>query len=562
MKEKVTIGQKETRNKNLKSIKKQANGITLIALVITIIVLLILAGVTIATLTGENGILTRAQDAKTQTGVEGEKEEIQLAYAGAVAEKRGTGDVTADDLNREFGTNGTNATAEDNGDGTITVTFESGRKYEVDSNGNIEGPTTGVVAEEFSRENGNIDIVFLREKTDNVSTSANVPVLGTNMAPVNFNIETNKFEEVSEEDWEYSYTNAPKQSHWANAVVKDEEGNVTGYFVWIPRYAYKITYYDSSFETVIGYSDARGIVTTNGEEYIGKGSRRKAGDNYVVHPAFTNDINVGGWDNELEGIWVAKYEASSSNPLESYGGGNTTDLDVRILPGVTSWRRNTITNIYVVSRDYCTENNSHLMKNSEWGAVAYLSYSNYGIGRDTNIINTNTEESFYTGGSNIESEIYTTNIGQSSTGNEYGIYDMNGNAYEYVASYVNNGYSQLTNYGETLIEAGKSSESSEKRTVQVYEASNGGDNNISDIQEENYRINSERMFGDAIYEISTTAYAADGSWQTSYSVFPYMDTPFFIRSGTYGNQYAGIFCFYRYNGDWSGVNSFRLALAF
>ena len=48
--------------------KKFQNGITLIALVITIIVLLILAGVSIATLTGENGILTRANDAKTTNG--------------------------------------------------------------------------------------------------------------------------------------------------------------------------------------------------------------------------------------------------------------------------------------------------------------------------------------------------------------------------------------------------------------------------------------------------------------------------------------------------------------
>ena len=123
-------------------VKKETRGITLIALVITIIVLLILAAVSIATLTGENGILTRAQDAKEETEVAEEKEAIQLAYAGAVAEKRGTGDITADDLNREFGTNGTNATAVDNGDGTITVTFDppSNRVYTIDSNGNITGP--------------------------------------------------------------------------------------------------------------------------------------------------------------------------------------------------------------------------------------------------------------------------------------------------------------------------------------------------------------------------------------------------------------------------------------
>ena len=142
MQENVKRKQRETKNNNLKSIKKQAKGITLIALVITIIVLLILAAVSIATLTGENGILTRANDAKTDTETAEEKEAIQLAYAGAVAEKRGTEDITADDLNREFETNGTNAKAVDNGDGTITVTFAppSNRVYTIDSNGNITGP--------------------------------------------------------------------------------------------------------------------------------------------------------------------------------------------------------------------------------------------------------------------------------------------------------------------------------------------------------------------------------------------------------------------------------------
>ena len=107
--------------------------------------LLILAGVSIATLTGENGILTRAQDSKTQTEIADEKEAIQLAYAGAVAEKRETGDITADDLNTEFGTNGTNATAEDETDGEITVTFDppSNRVYTIDADGNITGPGTG-----------------------------------------------------------------------------------------------------------------------------------------------------------------------------------------------------------------------------------------------------------------------------------------------------------------------------------------------------------------------------------------------------------------------------------
>ena len=65
---------------------KTNNGITLIALVITIIVLLILAGVTIATLTGDNGILTKANDAKEETIIAQEKEQIALAQSSSILE--------------------------------------------------------------------------------------------------------------------------------------------------------------------------------------------------------------------------------------------------------------------------------------------------------------------------------------------------------------------------------------------------------------------------------------------------------------------------------------------
>ena len=129
------MNMKGEKGKNMRN-----KGITLIALVITIIVLLILAAVSIATLTGENGILTRAQDAKTNTEIAEEKEAIGIAYNGVMADSLGTG-VEAEKLQNELRSNGyTNATAVDNGDGTITVTFDSGRSYTVDSNGNISDP--------------------------------------------------------------------------------------------------------------------------------------------------------------------------------------------------------------------------------------------------------------------------------------------------------------------------------------------------------------------------------------------------------------------------------------
>ena len=88
-----------------KLINNTNNGITLIALVITIIVLLILAGVTIATLMGDNGILTKANDAKEQTEIAEVKERAQLDIASWVADKMQNGEdatVNTPDLVRNI----------------------------------------------------------------------------------------------------------------------------------------------------------------------------------------------------------------------------------------------------------------------------------------------------------------------------------------------------------------------------------------------------------------------------------------------------------------------------
>ena len=76
--------EKQKRKKRIQMKKNQEKGITLIALVITIIVLLILAGVTIATLAGENGILTRASDASEKTKQANAEEQVQIAVVGSI----------------------------------------------------------------------------------------------------------------------------------------------------------------------------------------------------------------------------------------------------------------------------------------------------------------------------------------------------------------------------------------------------------------------------------------------------------------------------------------------
>ena len=76
-------------------------GITLIALVITIIILLILASVTIATLTGENGIITKATEAKEKTEKAAIEEQLRLAQLSAKIKAKG-GAITIDDLIEEL----------------------------------------------------------------------------------------------------------------------------------------------------------------------------------------------------------------------------------------------------------------------------------------------------------------------------------------------------------------------------------------------------------------------------------------------------------------------------
>ena len=83
---------------------KKEKGITLIALVVTIVVLLILAGVSISMLTGENGIITQAQEAKEETSYEGAREKLNLILTDLQAEKipKGESLILGDELAGEI----------------------------------------------------------------------------------------------------------------------------------------------------------------------------------------------------------------------------------------------------------------------------------------------------------------------------------------------------------------------------------------------------------------------------------------------------------------------------
>ena len=138
--------------------KNYVAGITLIALVVTIIVLLILSGISIQMLTGDNGILRQAGNAKTQTDIAGEKEILQISAVSAMGKQK-YGDVTKekldDELDNNIGNENYSSELVENG---ISVTFKnSERTYIIDYNGNVEKAAPKIAVDENSLTITNTD---------------------------------------------------------------------------------------------------------------------------------------------------------------------------------------------------------------------------------------------------------------------------------------------------------------------------------------------------------------------------------------------------------------------
>ena len=189
---------------------------------------------------------------------------------------------------------------------------------------------------------------------------------------------------------------------------------------------------------------------------------------YVVHPAF----DYGG--NHLTGFWIGKFESSHTNCTTTASTGQATYTGNEVMtvkPNVTSWRNLTINQMFNTCLTMNKSGNPyglnssdtivdpHLIKNDEWGAVAYLSKSSYG--KETEEVYINNNSNYITGiagdSANAEKTTATTNsykttagVKASTTGTVYGIYDMSGGNWERVAAYITNGHGNLTTNGETL----------------------------------------------------------------------------------------------------------------
>ena len=386
-------------------------------------------------------------------------------------------------------------------------------------------PLSGCMTINYSDEITGFN-VYYNEKCSEIAkgyadnSGANRPELFKNMVPIKY--ENNKWIVADTSQKWYDYNN----KEWANAVVLNKgvtknigneitEEEISLWYVWIPRYKYTIFNGNNEGVTAklinITFEHGKSNTGTLQCRTIDDGSEMCT-DNLnggtinqistYTHPAF----KFG--NTELTGFWVGKFEVSGSTSA------------IKVKPNVTSLRSQTVSSFFTAIQNVKTTygiNNadSHMLKNIEWGAVAYLKQSKYGLG--TTDIAVNTNSSYYTGGGT--SDAYKTNVAQSTTGNIYGVYDMSGGAIEMV----------MGNYNDTIINAGFSSMPAAK----YYDK---------------YTIKTGKT-GDATTETS--------GWYGDSAYFPFPRVPWFTRGGDYNlGTNAGVFYFsYSFGGYTDGASA-------
>ena len=412
-------------------------------------------------------------------------------------------------------------------------------------------PLSGCMTINYSDEITGFN-VYYNEKCSEIAkgyadnSGANRPELFENMVPIKY--ENNKWIVADTSQKWYDYNN----KEWANAVVLNKgvtknigneitEEEISLWYVWIPRYKYTIFNGNNEGVTAklinITFEHGKSNTGTLQCRTIDDGSEMCT-DNLnggtinqistYTHPAF----KFG--NTELTGFWVGKFEVS----------GSTSAITVK--PNVTSLRSQTVSSLFTAIQNVKTTygiNNadSHMMKNMEWGAVAYLKQSKYGLG--TTDIAVNTNSSYYTGGGT--SDAYKTKVAQSTTGNIYGVYDMSGGAWEYVMGNINNSSNAFysSNAGFTTAPDAKYYDSYK------YDSSSN-------------KTHERGKLGDATKETLTTFGSNTGGWYSDYAYFPSSSYSWFLRGGFYSNgTHAGVFNFNKGVGGGGSDSSARAVLS-
>ena len=386
-------------------------------------------------------------------------------------------------------------------------------------------------------------------------SGANIPELYKNMVPIKY--ENNRWIVADLYSKWYDYN----AKQWANAVVLNPgltkavgqevtEEEVSLWYVWLPRYKYTVFNGNngSVSEQLINVTfesgtNSTGTVkctdnfSTNGKSEVCTDSTNgsiKNGISTYTHPAFTFG------NTALKGIWIGKFELSATDSSCINDGTNiqcNKVLTIVTKPNVRSWMKaetvNFFTSIKNAATTYGISNaDSHMIKNMEWGAAAYLKQSKYGLGNT--IMKTNSNSSCYTGGGT--GDAYKTNVMQSTTGNVYGVYDMSGGCFEYVMGFELNSNNQF-NTAKSSFTTEPNFKYYDKYKYESVDYPQGA------------LTFSRGKLGDATKETLKKYGVREGGWNGEIATFPYRSNLTFIRGGCYEdasngvNIKAGIFYF-------------------
>ena len=436
--------------------------------------------------------------------------------------------------------------------------------------------TASSTTEGINTGNGKATITYIGKELKTVDTSgANKPVLASNMIPVYYDetSEVWKKADVSNVDtnnpW-YSYNSTGEyKGRWANAVTVTSTNrtkylnatpgtvipmdDINTMWVWIPRFnAVTPSNYNGGTKTKPNAIDVTFVK-----------------QNETAIDAFTFGTK------QLSGFWYGKFETShttlaSSTTDNTLGCTNETCSNANgiiIKPSVKSLRYNNISNFFFASRSMeqagnsfgfvSTEVDTHMSKNNEWGAAAYLTQSIYGrctSSTSCTEIGINNNDSSITGygapaGSNDSATngAYNTTLGKnaSTTGTIYGIYDMSGGADEYVMGVLADTNGKPRSGGSSSVNSGFTGMLSKGTTY----------TGITFPNSKYYNLYTGSSYtGHALTETK--------NWYSDTADFVNTSGPWFRRGDSYDlGASAGVFHFFNHYGSSGSNSSSRLVIS-
>ena len=399
----------------------------------------------------------------------------------------------------------------------------------------------------WNKKNSSVTVNTTKKTKCSVSLALppSEPGLYAGLIPVTYDSSNNIVVADISSEW-YNYL----AHKWANAILIDQSNTTTKnkylnadgtyksgtqvaisdvlqMYVWVPRYKYKLF-------NVSGSNSSPQMIDIEFESANTAKSSGTQNNEWLTHPAFTFGTT------ELNGIWVGKFESSGE-----------TD-NITILPNVSSLREIDINTMFNASRDIesnskyglsASEVDTHMMKNMEWGAVAYLTNSKYGRYLDASTcidsgceVWINNNSNYITGcaGSSVsESKTSSCNqwntpngVNASTTGNVYGIYDMSGGAWEYVMG-------NMTDSSGAFYPRNSGLSQPDSKYYDSYTYGTYGD------------VYSRGHLGDATKEVISNYIA----WNNDDARFVATTWPWFVRGGGDNNgSSAGVFAFRSYHG--------------